>query len=529
MGIPYYFYVIANSYDGILLNKLPKDKKCNHLFLDFNGMIHPASHKYLNSVKDKVPKDIEKGILTSVWTELKDSIDIVKPTDTVQIFIDGVAPRAKMFQQRKRRYLSVFRKKMLNDYGLWDSNAISPGTTFMNRLHASLRAHIRHSKEKYKFYLSTSDEPGEGEHKLMSQIKRLYNNSSETKIIHGMDADLIMLSLLSHLDNIYLMRVDNNNETNFLDVNALRKGIINDLKTNRGWNIEDNIMDTIYSKEANEVIETYVVLCFILGNDFIPHPINISLKKGGIDKLMKSATFLWNNDIRLIDIDNKTINWNFLKSVLEDLSQFEDNIVFELVNEYYRKKPYYNDEEQKLDVYPLLPENKDPLADIMLNKIDRNKWRSYYYKHLFHTRLNDTKVIRDSCELYLKGICWMYHYYKGFSKDDKWYYPYGYSPTLKDISNYLNSSINKFETLQQGWLDIDEPVRFTSQITQLLSILPKESLSCIPNKYKDYANKKELEYMFPTEYKLQTFMKNKLWECIPVLPPMDIDKVEDLL
>jgi 5'-3' exonuclease len=534
MGIPYYFYVIAHSYDGILLHQLPKNKQCNHLFLDFNGLIHPASHKYLHTIKEtnKIPKDIEKGILSSVWNELKESVSLVKPQDTVQIFIDGVAPIAKMFQQRKRRYLSMFRKKQLNDYGLWDSNAISPGTTFMTRLHASLRAHIRQEKEKYTYYLSTSDDVGEGEHKLFDRMKRLYNNPDEVKVIHGLDADLIMLSLLSHMDNIYLMRVDNDkgeNNTKFLDITALRRGIIDDLKNNYEWDINNEITTDLFSDTSKHIIETYVILCFILGNDFIPHPINVSLKKGGINKIIHSAKFLWNSGVYLIDIENKKINWNFVKHIFEELSRDEDERVYEVVEEYYTKRAYNIDnEENKLESYPILRENKDILAETILYKIPQKKWRLYYYKHLFNTKMNDTKVIKSSCELFLKGILWTYHYYKGYSKDDRWYYPYSYAPTLKDLSNYL-SDIQYFETLQNEWLNKKEPVYFTNQIAQLLSILPKESKTCIPNKYATYMDSNELSYMYPSEYKLQTFMKNKLWECTPMLPPLDIERVEDLI
>jgi len=266
MGIPYYFYVIARTYDGILLKEWPKELHCSHFFLDFNGLIHPASQKYLKSLDpEKPPKDIEKGILTAIWNELQHTIQLVKPKETVQIYIDGVAPIAKMFQQRKRRYMSIFRKQQLNDFGLWDSNAISPGTTFMTRLHASLRAHIRHSKESYSYFLSTSDEVGEGEHKLFERMKRIYNNPQEIKIIHGMDADLIMLSLLSHMHNIYLLREDpKTNEPMYLSVNALRKGILKDLKHQYGWVFSDEAINDVYSDESKHIIETYVILCFIL-------------------------------------------------------------------------------------------------------------------------------------------------------------------------------------------------------------------------------------------------------------------------
>lgn len=528
MGIPYYFYVIARSYDGILLKKWNASTPCDHFFLDFNGLMHPASQSYLKSVDpSKVPNDIEKGILTFIWKELQTAIELVQPKQTVQIYIDGVAPIAKMVQQRKRRYMSIFRKKILNQYGLWDSNAISPGTTFMSRVHASLKAHIRYSKESFQYFLSTSDEPGEGEHKLFERLKRLYHSPDEIKIIHGMDADLIMLSLLSHVSHIYLLREDpKTEEPIYLDINALRKGILKDLKIRYQWRISDNAFTDLFSKEAKEIIETYVILCMLLGNDFIPHPISLSLKKAGLERIMEIAKDLWNDGLILIDIETHTIHWMFLGKLLEQLSKTENEDVKDVVQEYIKKRPHYETEEERFELYPILPEYKDPLANELIHKIDFKKWRLYYYKHLFQCRLNDTKVIVQSCHLFLQGILWTYHYYKGHPKDDRWFYPYTYSPTLRDISNYLNSHIQTFESLQTEWKASTQPRYFTHPVVQLLSILPKESSHCLPPKYKPLFEHKHIQYMYPNDYCLQTFMKTHLWECNPVLPPMDIDTIE---
>lgn len=531
MGIPYYFYVIARTYDGILLKKWPSQWKCSHFLLDFNGLIHPASQKYLKTVdKDNLPKDLEKGILTSIWNELQQSIAIVKPEKSVQIYIDGVAPIAKMFQQRKRRYMSIFRKQQLNDYGVWDSNAISPGTTFMTRLHASLRAHIRYQKEKYEYFLNTSDEVGEGEHKLFERMKRLYNDPDEIKVIHGMDADLIMLSLLSHMPNIFLMREDpKTDEPLYLNIHALRQGILKDLKHQYQWTFGDNLLKDTYCDEAKEVIETYVVLCFLLGNDFIPHPVSLSLKKGGLEKILDIAKGLWNDGLTLLDMKNGTIHWMFLGKLLDELGKNENDNVYEVVKEYFHKKAHYDNDEQRVEQYPHHTENKHPLAQEMLYKIDSKKWRLYYYKHLFHTRLNDTTVIVSSCELFLKGMMWTYHYYKGYPKDDYWYYPYGYSPTIRDVANYLNSHVQHMENIQKEWRGRKCPTYFTHPMIQLMCILPKESIHCLPVKYQEWMKESNISYMYPNGYQLQTFMKNQLWECIPVLPPLDIAMLESFV
>jgi len=37
---------------------------------------------------------------------------------------------------------------------------------------------------------------------------------------------------------------------------------------------------------------------------------------------------------------------------------------------------------------------------------------------------------------------------------------------------------------------------------------------------------KMLDYLYPDEYQLSTFLKNYLWECSPILPNMNIKLVE---
>ena len=75
--------------------------------------------------------------------------------------------------------------------------------------------------------------------------------------------------------------------------------------------------------------------------------------------------------------------------------------------------------------------------------------------------------------------------------------------------------------------EIKENKTFLKPEIQLLLILPINSINLIDEKYKSYMidDKKGLKYLYPTEYKIQTLFKNHLWECCPILPMINIDKM----
>lgn len=181
--------------------------------------------------------------------------------------IDGVAPRAKMNQQRSRRFRAsketaekiaeVARiRDELAAKGAYlppekpkeehfDSNCITPGTPFMARLSACLHYYIHarlNSDPGWKnikvlsniieltsipqYYLqscnislelvcsqvilSDANVPGEGEHKIMDYIRRQRaqpdHDPNTQHVLCGADADLIMLGLATHEPNFTIIR-----------------------------------------------------------------------------------------------------------------------------------------------------------------------------------------------------------------------------------------------------------------------------------------------------------------------------------
>lgn len=152
---------------------------------------------------------------------------MIQPQKLFFMAIDGVAPRAKMNQQRGRRFRSaqaaadqikqaIAKGEILPTEDRFDSNCITPGTQFMVRLQKELEYFVTDKISndplwtKVQVILSGHQVPGEGEHKIMDYIRYMKSSSEYNPhtrhCLYGLDADLIMLGLCSHEPYFSLLR-----------------------------------------------------------------------------------------------------------------------------------------------------------------------------------------------------------------------------------------------------------------------------------------------------------------------------------
>ncbi|KAJ9250865.1 hypothetical protein DTO195F2_8018 [Paecilomyces variotii] len=217
----------------------PNGEEMDNLYLDMNGIVHPCTHP-----EGKPPPANEQEMMLEIFKYTDRVVNMVRPRKLLMIAIDGVAPRAKMNQQRARRFRSAqeareadekkeeFRKLQAKQNGnklevelqeeviqkTWDSNVITPGTPFMDILSASLRYWIAYKLntdpawEKLKIIISDATVPGEGEHKIMefirSQRSSPEHDPNTRHVMYGLDADLIMLGLATHEPYFRVLRED---------------------------------------------------------------------------------------------------------------------------------------------------------------------------------------------------------------------------------------------------------------------------------------------------------------------------------
>jgi 5'-3' exonuclease len=223
----------------------PNGVEFDCLYLDLNGLIHPAFHP-----EGAQQPETEAEAICQIFLYIDRLFNVCRPRKLLYIAGDGVAPRAKMNQQRSRRYCAAQERQAkqlgavqtfaaetgAEDFSsalsadtradlaaalnaeVADSNVITPGTPFMSRLSAALRAYVAFRVSStpawqapgFRVILSDASVPGEGEHKIMAYIRQQRSqpgyDPSMHHAIYGLDADLIMLALATHEANFSLLR-----------------------------------------------------------------------------------------------------------------------------------------------------------------------------------------------------------------------------------------------------------------------------------------------------------------------------------
>jgi 5'-3' exonuclease len=401
-------------------------------------------------------------------------MDLVKKLNASSVFVafDGVAPLAKMKQQKQRRYKSWLLRKMLKKNS-WNTNAITPGTPFMN----SLDQYLKDEFKKTPFLYSGPNEVGEGEQKLFAYARE---HPTPHTFVYGLDADLIMLSLLHlrHSPSIFLYR-----ETKHF---SYMKGI--KLTEDYVFSVDDmaiQICKEMYhnTTDIEKAIDHYCFLCFLCGNDFLPHFPSIQIRNEGIHYLLFHFS-----EFKEILVEGTKIHWKGVKRLFMKLASHERSMIQANLEWKQKQRTSAKNEEEEIQLLPL----KD-IREIHL--IDHPE---DYYPFLFHQ--SETAPI---CKQYLRMLEWTLHYYHGECKDYYIQYEFHLAPLFETLVHHI-------PYFEDSLLE-NNPEPPPVPITQLLYVLPYEDYKdLIPVTYKPIEKKfpQLCSMNFPIHYEFCKF----LWE-----------------
>jgi len=557
MGIPKFFRWLSERYpllsQPIGVNGAPP---IDNLYLDMNGIIHSCTHG-----NDPNVKLTEEDMVLRIFNYLDKLFHLVKPQKLLFMAIDGVAPRAKMNQQRARRFRSAQEmeenRKAAERKGeplpadAFDSNCITPGTSFMHRLGQHLRFFIRKKIETDPLWqvpvvvFSGHDVPGEGEHKIMEYIRWAKRDPkyqpNQRHCMYGLDADLIMLSLVTHEPHFVLLRevvqfggknsgqpareiYDNPCADHFI---LMHIGLLRDYLEREFSTLADHLP---FPFDLERVIDDFVLLGMLVGNDFLPSLPTMDIAEGALDYLFNvykrelpaMGGFITNagqlNHFRL-EVILKAVGQDELRVLEEraqDTEEFEsrrrkhnkrDTAVFEApVNELDGGEEEAVDDAMAalaagtadlkgwkvaggqgtaglVEMEILSAEDTEPAAlpvaqltgATMMSQENRRLMMSgqgatalELWRSNYYAKAGDK---REMVKAYIHGLHWVLEYYYRGVASWNWFYPFHYAPCASDVCSL--DAIEVQFTVGKPFLPFQ----------QLLGVLPAASRKHLPKAY----------------------------------------------
>mmetsp|Transcript_26308 Transcript_26308/g.77783 ORF Transcript_26308/g.77783 Transcript_26308/m.77783 type:complete len:1519 (-) Transcript_26308:88-4644(-) len=514
---------------------------------------------------------------------------IVKPQVSVYMAIDGVAPRAKLNQQRSRRFRSAkdlaeaTKDKIISSQGddggdgsshsgAFDSNCITPGTEFMARVSATIKYFIRKKiKEdpywrKLKIIFSGQEIPGEGEHKIMQHIRDMRNQPgyrpNTRHCMYGQDADLIMLGLVSHEPHFTLLR-------EIVDFSGGFDRNVNALKTVKKFTKQSDFqllhlsvlreylqIEFAYgldpkSYDLEAIIDDFVFMTFLVGNDFLPHMPSLDIGDGAFDLLFdtyKQQRPGWGEGQYLTHAgevpDAKRLEQFIAVIGAAETEIFEQREENEAV--YLKKKRRWDkrdgrpeglsdaqlaaqEESKQLD-YLTMIEDMMSKHSIGGEYVDGRtppsnpgqkdfKGRYYYEKlHITPIDVNEHLALR---QCYIEGLLWCLAYYYRGCISWGWFYPYHYGPMLSDLTNLT-------EVFSNIRFDLGAPLK---PFEQLMGCLPPASAACVPRPYRKLMCSPDSPILqfYPESFEVDMNGKRNPWEGVNILPFIDVHLLKDTI
>uniref|UniRef100_A0A8C4TMR0 5'-3' exoribonuclease n=1 Tax=Falco tinnunculus TaxID=100819 RepID=A0A8C4TMR0_FALTI len=553
MGVPAFFRWLSRKYPSIIVNCVEeKAKECNgvkvpidtskpnpnevefdNLYLDMNGIIHPCTH----------PED--KRLL--------------------YMAIDGVAPRAKMNQQRSRRFRASkegmeaaeekqkIRQEILAKGGIlppeevkerFDSNCITPGTEFMDNLAKCLRYYIAdrlNSDPGWKnltVILSDASAPGEGEHKIMDYIRRQRGLPREKQGKHDQFADSLPMA---------------EQEFIFIRLCVLREYLEREL----------TMASLPFTFDFERSVDDWVFMCFFVGNDFLPHLPSLEIREGAIDRLVN----IYKNVVHKTGgylTESGFVNLQRVQMIMLAVGEVEDSIFKKRKDDddNFKRRQKEKRKRMKRDQPSFIPGGQfspQALGNRSSPQAISNP-RQAAFEMRMHDRQNsttssspNTSLTSDGSPSLTGGIKrkaedsdsepepednirlwetgWKQRYYKNKfdvdASDEKfrrkvvqsygcaswnWYYPFHYAPFASD-----------FEGIADMPSDFEKGSKPFKPLEQLMGVFPAASGNFLPPTWRKLMTDPESSIIdfYPEDFAIDLNGKKYAWQGVALLPFVD--------
>jgi 5'-3' exonuclease len=503
MGIPSYFRGILQKYPSCLINSVKSGTLC----FDFNCLIYrciraASMPKYPEGAyTDSEENEYwERALLVEIEKTVLEVWSIAGKPHTVYIAVDGVVPMAKIRQQRVRRFKSSWLRKTVGASRCeWDTNSITPGTKFMEKLGMMLKALALRSG---KWIVSGVDEEGEGEHKIMNWLRKEKVNGPV--VVYGLDADLILLTMLvseqKGLD-MFLLREKQEFSKEVSSTQLYQFLTISEFKMRLGLSGEEEVLN-------------YIGLMSLMGNDFLPHSLTHKLSDGGHDcvigELYRLRKTGW-----LVGLNGK-FKHDVLIQIFKKWSIDEEGRMLQMIHK--KREQASRGIGKGMDVSEGLPlewaVEKELITGGPKGGLSEG-WRDIYWTwiHPYWTEEHKDYI----CAEYLKGFQWILDYYQGIPVNKSWMFPAWIPPLWSDLSSYVK---------EVGHIELEDVSPEPQE--QLAMVLPLESWGLI----RSHALRRLptlSPQMWPLNFGFFSLGRKWLWECEARIPVLTAGRLREIL
>lgn len=578
---------------------LTPDVVVDNFYLDMNGIIHPCTHG--NS--DKVVILDETEMFKRIFSYVDRLYKLVRPRNVLYLAVDGVAPRAKMNQQRSRRFRSAKDAEVAlanyvaehgglpDDGGLrrFDSNCITPGTDFMLKLGLALERWIAFKQDSDPFWkrgakviLSGPDVPGEGEHKVMDYVRETQRaNGGEPTglrhVLYGLDADLIMLGLVTHEPEFTLLREKmsvvmagkgrnkrkkkdmleyDRNDFELLELSLLRRMFQLQFRKFCGTDDDDGdvkLLDVPYDNDR--IVDDFVFMCVLVGNDFLPHCPHLEIDSGALSLMLSTYVELlpeWGGYLT----DKDRVHPDRLERFVHELALYEEEHfrrrgveenepgwgLATTDDEFYGTHHEKQDTPREVRVDPAVVgrEETDSISNksredvASMGDLDPHavkSYRDYYYAAKLNYRGDDVaRSRRQTARDYLEGLHWVLRYYHHGCGAWSWYFPHLYAPLATDLVNLREFYEDEGDEHGFRALSFRLSAPFPP-LGQLLSVLPPQSAGLLPAALGELMTdpRSPLAPFYPPDFETDANGKRQSWEAVTKIPFIRSDALTDAL
>ncbi|KAF9968230.1 hypothetical protein BGZ70_005773 [Mortierella alpina] len=276
------------------------------VFIDVNCILHPSIRKAKN----------EAMFVKKLFTILDRLLSQFIPDRICYLSVDGPAPLAKLLTQKARRAAKGSQKQS----NCMSTLQVTPGCPFMSRLEQYLSYYtVRYLQQRrsqgispdLKFVIDHSNNPGEGESKIIENIVQQASNiRGRPCAIISMDSDAVLQAIALGMPNIYVIRKDSPFDP------AVVVSIDRFMRA----------LEEIFPGESNRSRLDFCALCLFRGNDYLR---GLSV---GLERLWRAYLYTRHVDpliqargpLRfLIDAEFKTFDLYFLRQLI--LHSFKSN------------------------------------------------------------------------------------------------------------------------------------------------------------------------------------------------------------